>query len=132
MKIVLYLPLFMLLAGCYGVRDSVVSTPLVVEETQSGFHTDMSHFLREFSQVKSKETRNKLIDELVTASNMECSAYQYRETNPVAEDDSGYMAMFNIVGKYIGLDIAKDAISAVSMLSDSSTKKSARSDDISL
>jgi hypothetical protein len=126
MKIVLFLPIYLLLVGCYGVRDSVVTNPLVsqVQEADRGFHTDMSHFLSEFSQVKTKKQRNRLIEELVTASDMECSAYQYRQTDKVPEDDSGYMAMFKIVGKYIGWDIAKDAISAVSLLSDSATKKS--------
>ena len=124
MKIVLFLPLLILLAGCYGVRDSVVTEPLVAQEVDNGFHTDMSHFLSEFSQVKTQQQRNKLIEELVTASNMECSAYQYQETNQPPEDDSGYMAMFKIVGKYIGWDIAKDAMSAVSLLSDSATQKS--------
>ncbi|HIP59530.1 MAG TPA: hypothetical protein EYH01_03780 [Campylobacterales bacterium] len=117
MKIILFLPLIMLLVGCVNVNQVIDTTALVPEKKDTSFHTDLQRFEDELNSIKTKEQRNKVIDQLITASNMECSAHQYKTTNESEEETSGvYAYMFKSVGKYIGLDIAKDAIDAVSAL----------------
>jgi len=125
MKIVLFLPLVVLLTGCLRV-DQVIDTTsalTVPKKEDKNFHTDLQRFEDELNSVKTKEQRNKLTDQLITASNMEVNAYLYKTTNKPEEETNGvYTYMFKTVGKYIGLDIAKDAIDAVSAISDMGTK----------
>jgi hypothetical protein len=123
MKIVLFLLLVVLLTGCLRVDQVIDTSALVTQKKDKNFHTDLQRFEDEFNSVKTKEQRNKLTDQLITASNMECNAYQYKTTAESEEGTNGvYTYMFKTVGKYIGLDIAKDAIDAVSAISDMGTK----------
>ncbi len=122
MKIVLFLPLIILLVGCVNVNQVIDTTALVPEKKDTSFHTDLQRFEDELNSIKTKEQRNKMIDQLITASNMECNAYQYKTTNEEEETSGVYAYMFKTVGKYIGLDIAKDAIDAVSAISDMGQK----------
>ncbi len=127
MKIILFLPLVMILAGCMRVDQVIDTAALVPEKKDKSFHTDLQRFGDELNSIKTKEQRNRLIDQLVTASNMECNAYQYKTTSESEEETDGvYTYMFKTVGKYIGWDIAKDAIDAVSALSDIGEQKSAQ------
>lgn len=124
MKIILFLPLIILLVGCVDVNQVIDTRALVPEKKDTSFHTDLQRFEDELNSIKTKEQRNKLIDQLITASNMECSAYQYKTTNEPEETSGVYATMFKTIGTYIGLDIAKDAIDAVSALSDLGETKS--------
>jgi len=91
------------------------------------FHTDFSHYQGAFKMPRTKQERDALISELISASNMQCNAYQYKSSQESEDEtNSGYVTMFKIVGKYIGLDIANDAIDAVSVISDMGQKKSNR------
>jgi hypothetical protein len=126
MKIILFLPLVVLLAGCMRV-DQVIDTTTALtaqKKEDKNFHTDLQRFEDELNSVKTKEQRDRLVDQLITASNMECNTYLYKTAGePEEETDGVYTYMFKTVGKYIGWDIAKDAIDAVSAISDVGEKK---------
>jgi hypothetical protein len=124
MKIVLLLSLVLLYSGCYEVPNLIETSSLDVQKEDKNFHTDLGRFDEEFKTASTKEQRNQLIDELVTASNMECNSFLYKaDSQPKEEVGSVYTSMFKIVGKYIGLDIAKDAIDAVSAVSEMGKKQ---------
>ncbi len=113
-----------LLLGCAETMN-LVDTKEAVDD--GSFHTDLTHYKGAFKTPRTKEQRDALISELITASNMQCNAYQYQPSKEKEEQtSSGYVTMFKIVGKYIGLDIANDAIDAVSAISDMGQKKSNR------
>lgn len=125
MKIVLFIPLIVLLFGCHEIDQMVETAALTQTKKETSFHTNLQRFEEEFKNIKDKEERNKLIDQLITASNMECNTYQYNMTQEdESKTDGVYTYMFKTVGKYIGWDIAKDAIDAVSALSDAGQEKS--------
>jgi hypothetical protein len=127
MKIVLFIPLVVLFFGCHEINQMVETTTALsqTKKEEKSFHTNLQRFEEEFQNIKNKEDRNKLIDQLITASNMECNAYQYNMTQEdESKTDSVYTYMFKTVGKYIGWDIAKDAIDAVSALSDAGQERS--------
>ncbi len=127
MKIVLFLPLLILLFGCQGLEQMVDTTALVPKTQEKSFHTKVQRFEDELGSVKTKEERNKLVDALINASDMECSTYQYTMTQESEEKtDTIYTYMFKKVGQYIGWDIAKDAIDAVSTMTDADVKANNR------
>ena len=94
----------------------------ISEKSDDEFRTNLKRYKGAFKQVQTRQERDSIIEELLTASDMQCNAYQYKDDEE--ETDSIYTSMFNIAGKYIGLDVAKDAIEAVSMIADSRQKKS--------
>ena len=95
-----------------------------VEKNDDEFRTNLKRYKGAFKQVQTKQDRDNIIEELLTASDMQCNAYQYKEEDEEEETDGIYTSIFNIAGKYIGLDIAKDAIEAVSTIADMQQKKS--------
>ncbi len=79
MKIILFLPLIMLFIGCMRV-DQVIDTTTALttqKKEDKNFHTDLQRFESEFNSIKTKEQRDRLIEQLITASNMECNSYLY-------------------------------------------------------
>ena len=126
MKIVLFIAIFILLSGCHGVDKMIDSNALVVKKKSNGFATKIDRFDTDLQAVKTIQDRNKVVDDLLNASDMECSSYQYNLNQPQddTQTDSVYTYLFKKVGQYIGFDIAKDAIEAVSAMSDSTLQKS--------
>ncbi len=124
MKIVLFISIFILLSGCHSVDQMIDTNSLVPQKTSREFATKLDRFALDLQAVKTIQDRNKVIDELVNASDMECSAYQYNlNQTDDTQTDTVYTYLFKKVGQYIGLDIAKDAIEAVSAMSDSTLQK---------
>ncbi|GEM_PF-5474167 len=123
MKIILFLFFLALFMGCsreniQTLQSLSQTTNLSNQNDANTFHTDISHFQSTLRNVKNEEARNRLMDEILSASDMECSAYVYGALQKVDEqNEDAYTKMFRLVGKYIGLDIAKDAVEAVSDLS---------------
>ena len=123
MKTILFLSLFILLFGCNDVQQMVNTSALTQNSQDKSFHTKIQRFEEELRSVKTKEERNKVVDALVNASDMECSTYQYNMSQESEEKTNTiYTYLFKKAGQYIGWDIAKDAIAAVSSMTDAGTE----------
>jgi hypothetical protein len=88
-------------------------------KNDKNFHTDLLRFQSNIKNADSKDKRNNLIKEIIEASNMECNAYQYSLLNEKPKENSTtslYTSLFKSISSYIGLDIAHEAISAISSM----------------
>ena len=108
-------------SGC--VKTSMLVESETAQKSDDEFSTNLKRYKGAFKQVETRVERDSVIEELLTASDMQCNAFQYK-ADEEEETDGIYTSIFNIAGKYIGLDIAKDAIEAVSTIADMQQKKS--------
>lgn len=101
------------------------------EDKVSGFKTNRSSFLVTVEKNSpNKETRNALMDEFITKSDLQCQQYLSKSLEPSSassKDNGLYMNIFDTASQIMGVKYITDTAKQMYMSSNDDTKKETKS-----